>query len=89
MQKIDEAIDRIRILECPTGDLQNRVTEILESYGVADRNNVSINRDERFDRDEAQAYRIEIRGQEKTIIMLAQSGYDDYVAKVMNVHNEL
>lgn len=88
MQKIDEAIDRIRILECPTGDLENRVTEILEDYGAADRNNVSVNRDKNFDRDEAQAYRIEIMGEEQLIIMLAQSGYDDYVAKVTDVYSK-
>ncbi|MDV3425653.1 MAG: hypothetical protein LIR50_00005 [Bacillota bacterium] len=88
MKRFDEAIDRIRVLECPTGDLENRVTEILESYGVADRNKVCIIRDEHFDKGEAQAYRVEILGYDQPVIIFAQSGYDDYVEKVMDVTNE-
>ncbi|ADK14843.1 MULTISPECIES: hypothetical protein [Clostridium] len=86
MKKIDEAIDRIRTLECPTGDLENRVTEILEDYGVADRSKINVNRDEYFDKDEAQAYRVQILNQEHPIMVLAKSGYDDYVAKVTDVY---
>jgi hypothetical protein len=86
MKKIDEAIDKIRTLECPTGDLENRVTEILENYGVADRSKINVNRDEYFDKDEAQAYRVQILNQEHLIMVLAKSGYDDYVAKVTDVY---
>ena len=86
MKKIDEAIGKIRTLECPTGDLENRVTEILENYGVADRSKINVNRDEYFDKDEAQAYRVQILNQEHLIMVLAKSGYDDYVAKVTDVY---
>ncbi|KAJ49250.1 hypothetical protein BD780_001652 [Clostridium tetanomorphum] len=89
MKKIDEAIDRIRILECPTGDLENRVAEILEGYGVANKSKVNINRDKHFDRDESQAYRIQIPGEKQSIVVLAKSGYDDYVAKVVDVYSKL
>jgi len=88
MKKIDEAVDRIRILECPTGDLENRVTEILEYYGIGDRNKVNVIRDTHFDRDDSEAYRIEIMGEDEPIIVLSKSGYDDYVAKVTDVYSK-
>lgn len=88
MNKIDEAINRISILECPTGDLENRVAGILEDYGVADRNAVIIDKDNSLDRYEAQAYRVKITGEGQSIIVLAKSGSDDYVAKVVDVYFE-
>lgn len=88
MHKTNEAIDRIRILECPTGDLENRVAGILEDYGVADRTNINVVRDDSLDRDEAQAYRVKIPGEGQSIIVLAQSGMDDYVAKVIDVYSK-
>lgn len=87
MKKIDEAIDRIKILECPTGDIENRVTEILEDYRIANRNEISVNREQYFDAGEAQAYRVEIKGEDESIMVLAKSGYDDYVATVVDVYS--
>ncbi|WP_027624936.1 hypothetical protein [Clostridium lundense] len=89
MGRIDKAINRIKILECPTGDLENRVAGILEDYGVANRKKVNVNRDSYFDRDEAQAYRVEIPGENQSIVVLAKSGEEDYVAKVVDVYNKL
>ncbi|HEX2927248.1 MAG TPA: hypothetical protein VHP38_13480, partial [Ruminiclostridium sp.] len=60
MSKIDEAIDRIKILECPTGEIENRVAGILEDYGVADKSKVNINRERSLDQEEAQAYRVNL-----------------------------
>jgi hypothetical protein len=85
MNKIDEAINRIRILECPTGDVENSVALILEDHGVANRSKINIDRDNSLDRDEAQAYRVKIAGEGQSILVLAKSGYDDYVAKVVDV----
>ncbi|WP_034863206.1 hypothetical protein [Ruminiclostridium cellobioparum] len=44
MNKIDEAINSIRSLECPTGQLENKVAGILEKYGVAGRTQINIDR---------------------------------------------
>lgn len=88
MSKIDEAINRIRILECPTGNLESRVAGILEDYGVANRSNVNIDRDNTLDNGEAQAYRVNIAGGGPSIVVLAKSGSDDYVAKVVDVYNK-
>lgn len=88
MKNINKAIDRIRVLECPTGNLEDRVAGILEDYGVANRNKINVDRDKNFDRDEAQAYRVEITGEGQSIVVLAKSGYDDYVAKVVDVYSK-
>lgn len=88
MTKIDEAIGRIRILECPTGELENRVTEILEGYRVSSRSKINVNRDNNFDSNEAQAYRVEIEGENQSIMVLAKSGYDDYVATVIDAYTK-
>lgn len=86
MKKIEEAKNRIRILECPTGDLENRVTEILEDYGFAE-SKVNIGRDNSLDSDEAQAYRVKISDEGQSFVVLAISGYDDYVAKVVDIRS--
>lgn len=88
MSKMDDAINRIRILECPTGELENRVAEILEDYGVAERSKININRAGSLDHDEAQAYRVKMAGEDFSFVVLAQSGLDDYVAKVVDVYGK-
>lgn len=88
MEKIDEAIDRLRTLECATGSLEDRVTEILEDCGVAHENQIKVSRDEYLDKDEAQAYKVEIASEIQPIIVLAKSGYDDYVARVTEAYRK-
>lgn len=87
MARIDDAIERIKILECPTGNVEARVTQILEDYGVAEGSNISVERDKRFDNTKGEAYRAKISGDNKQSIMItAESGLDDYVAKVTDVY---
>jgi hypothetical protein len=87
MSKIDAAVERIKILECPTGDVEKRVAGILEDYRVANGSEISVGRDESYDRDGAEAYRARFSGDVgKSIVVLAKSGYDDYVAKVVDAY---
>ncbi|AKN30552.1 hypothetical protein Ccar_06820 [Clostridium carboxidivorans P7] len=88
MKKIDEAIDRIKTLECATGNLENRIVGILEEYGVADRSKIDINRNSNFDTDEAQGYKVKIEGEPGSIVVVAKSGYDDYVAEVIDAYSK-
>jgi hypothetical protein len=88
MSKMNDAMERIRILECPTGELENRVAEILEKYGVAERNEVNLNRVGNLDQDEAQAYSVKVTGENQSFVVLAKSGLDDYVAKVVDVYSK-
>jgi hypothetical protein len=86
MTKMDAAIDRIKILECPAGELENRVLGILEDYGVADSGKVNISRASSLDQDEAEAYKVKLAGEDQSIVVLAKSGLDDYVAMVVDVY---
>ena len=86
MSKINEAISRIRSLECPAGDLQNRVTEILLDYGVTNLDKVNIKRDNKLSNGEAQAYRVKIADAGESFVVMAKSGYDDYVTKVTDAY---
>lgn len=87
MANLEKAIDRIKILECPTGKLEDRVTQIFEDYNVANRNEIIINRDEQSDKNGAKAYIANISSNtDQSITVLATSGLDDYVAKVVDVY---
>ncbi|HEX2928023.1 MAG TPA: hypothetical protein VHP38_17495, partial [Ruminiclostridium sp.] len=69
---------------CPTGEIENRVAGILEDYGVADKSKVNINRERSLDQEEAQAYRVNL-AENRSFVVLAKSGLDDYVAKIVDV----
>lgn len=86
MSSLEQAVERIKALECPTGEVEYRVADILDDYGIANRNEISINRDRSLDRDGAQAYITNFSDKEKPIVIMARSGLDDYVAKVVDAY---
>ena len=87
MASLEAAVRRIKVLECPTGELSNRVTAILADYQIAKPEEISIGRQQSMDRDGSQAYRAEIAGTSgETIVFFARSGNDDYVAKVTEAY---
>jgi len=86
MENLNRAIDRIKILECPTGELENRVADILDDYRVADKNKITINRARQLDADGAAAYSAKISSNSpQSFTILAKSGLDGYVDKVIDV----
>lgn len=86
MDNYDNAYVRIKSLECPTGDLQERIQEILSIYDVADKNDIIITREKSSDHDGMQAFRIDFANEkEQSKIVLAKSGAEDYVSKVFDV----
>ncbi|MDF2675972.1 MAG: hypothetical protein K0Q97_262 [Bacillota bacterium] len=86
MEQINKALDRIKKLECPTGEVENRVIGILEDYNVANKNDIIINRNYQLDNDGTEVFSAKINNTNLSIIVLAKSGMDDYVAKVENVY---
>lgn len=86
MDNLNEAFNRIRVLECPTGDLENRVAGILGDYGIVNGSSMNIDRASSLDREDAQAYVVKIVDDRQSFVILAQSGYDDYVAKVVDIY---
>jgi predicted Zn-dependent protease len=82
----ESALEKIQKLECPTGDLEERIMEILTDYHVAQEDEIEIARRKEYDRGGAQAYQIQFDQYEgNAIIVLARSGADDYVARVTDV----
>lgn len=86
MLKLEEAVKRIKALECPTGEVEYRVADILDDYGIADRNEISIKRDKSLDRNGAEGYLTNLPDNTGSIVILAKSGMDDYVAKVEDAY---
>ena len=87
MAALTDAIERMKALECPTGDLESRITEIFEDYEAANRKAVTVNRVKELDKDGTKAYRAQISGeQEESVLILVKAGLDDYVAKVVDVY---
>ena len=87
MPNIKDAMDRIRILQCPTGQLEERVAEILESYNISPRSEILISRERRLDRDGAEAYIVTISDRlDPTLTLLAGAGADDYVVQVKDIY---
>lgn len=87
MASIEAAVDRIKRLECPTGDLTDRVASILADHQITPSG--EIDRLEGLDGNGAQAYRVTIARPEATsIIFKAKSGNDDYVAIVTDAYIE-
>lgn len=87
MATIEEAIERIKALECPTGDIKNRVKGILTDYGIANKSQIMVSREHSLDKKGARGYNAKISREEgMDIVILAVSGGDDYVAKVSDAY---
>jgi hypothetical protein len=87
MSHIEDAIERIKELECPTGKVENRIAGILEDYGVAYRSEVEVEKYEGGKINGVEEFCVKIPGDKnQSIIVLANSGIDDYVAKVKDAY---
>lgn len=85
MSDINAAINRIKALQCPTGELENRVSGILQQYNIANKNEITVKRDRAHDENGSEAYKATISGDEKQeIIILAEAGLDDYVVHILD-----
>jgi hypothetical protein len=87
VDKMDEALTRLRRLECPAGELEKTVALVLEDYGVANMDDVKVSRYDGMNEDNTQAYRVDISGTEQSFMLLTRSGYDGYVSKVLDVYS--
>lgn len=85
MSNINAAINRIKALECPTGQLEERVTGILQQYQLG--NQITVKRDKAHDQNGSEAYKATIAGdKQQEIIILAEAGMDDYVIQIIDAH---
>jgi hypothetical protein len=89
LSKIDDAVERIKKLECATGQEENRIAEIIEDCGVASKSQIRVTKAEELDIDGREQFCANISGESnETIIALATTGLDDYVATITEAHIE-
>lgn len=87
MPYIEDAIKRIKELECPTGKVENRIAGILEDYGIANRSEVEVIKYEGMEISGEKGFCVKIPGDNnQSLIILENSGMDDYVAKIKDVY---
>lgn len=83
MNKLHNAINEIKKIECPTGNLEQRISGILVDYNLTNKD-AKVVRDNNLDTNGAEAFKAHINN--GTLVIIAASGMDDYVAKVINVY---
>jgi hypothetical protein len=81
---INNAIDEIKKIECPTGELENRVAGILADYDLENITTDSVHRDKSLDERDGKAFCVDTTNVK--LVIMATSGLDDYVAKVVHVY---
>lgn len=89
MLRLDEALERLKTMECPTGGVEERILETLVEFNIAKRNDISIthDQDDEFINNNIEAYRAKFRGNKaQTVVVLCRSGIDDYVSKVLDAY---
>jgi len=87
MGNLEDAIAKIKVLECPTGDIKNRIKGILKDHEIANRTEITVSRNHMLDKNGARGYSAKItRDDRLNIGILAVSGMDDYVAKVIDAY---
>lgn len=87
MENLDGAMESIKVLECLTGDIKSRIRDILKEYEIANRSEIIVSRYHRLDKNGARGYSAKItRDKGLDIAILAVSGMDDYVVKVIDAY---
>lgn len=84
MNTINNAIDEIKKIECPTGELEQRVAGILSDYNLTNMSLNAVQRDRNLDERDAKAFCADTS--DGKLVIMATSGMDDYVAKVVHVY---
>ncbi len=85
MAGLEHAVKRIQALECPNGEVEERVSEILKEYDGTLENPATVRRDRSLDQDGAEGYSVAL-SREQDMVILTAVGMDDYVAKVVQAY---
>lgn len=83
MNKINEALDEIIKIECPTGELEKRINNILVDYDLINKNTI-VTEDETLNTIDAKAFCANTSN--GRLVVMARSGMDDYVATVVSAY---
>lgn len=86
MKSIDEAIERLKTLVCPTDDFMYRIKAILLDKGINDYKEIKVDKVEEFIDNGRETYIAKVKiNDSNTLVIKADSGLDDYVLNVTDV----
>lgn len=87
MKEMEAVLMQLNELQCPAGEVEQRVEKIVAASGLSTKQEIQVSRNRQFDRDGATAYCVNLPGQAtKEIIVLTAIGMDGYVEKVVQAY---
>ncbi|SEO62878.1 hypothetical protein [Propionispora vibrioides] len=88
MEPIDDILGRLKRMECPAGEVADRVRTMLAEYEAVAETEIAVFRERSLDRDGTQGYvaRFPRNQNGLGLAVLTESGMDDYVAKVVDAY---
>jgi hypothetical protein len=82
-----EMMEEIKHLECPTGEVADRVMSILEDYNPSGQYQIIEEEDDDFIEDHMKLYNVFSEDEEAPSFgVVVKEGLDDYVAEVVDVY---
>ena len=89
MQKDKDLVKKIIGIECPTGEVADRVTSVLEEYNLGGEYQITSRADNDYEETRLRYYRaFSETNDNPDLIMVVKEGKDDYVAKVVDAYTE-
>ena len=89
MSKDNDLIKRIIGIECPTGEVTDRVINILEEYNLDGQYQITSRTDEDYEETRLKYYRaFSETGDNPDLLMVVKEGMDGYVAKIVDAYTE-
>lgn len=87
--KENELVKRIIGIECPTGEVTDRVINVLEDYNPGGEYQITSRPDTDYDETRLRYYRaFSETGDNPDLIMVVKEGKDGYVAKIVDAYTE-
>ena len=89
LPQIEDALEKIKSLECSAGELRNRIAGIFEECGIADSNEVTVEKYDGISINGSVAFHASIPGtKNKAVTVLAGPGMDGSLTKVNDAYVE-
>lgn len=88
MEPIDDILGKLKRMECPAGEVADKVRAMLAEYEAVPETEIAVFRERSLDQDGAQGYiaRFPRNHNGLGMAVLTESGLDDYVARVVDAY---
>jgi hypothetical protein len=89
MANDNSIVKKIIGIECPTGEVTERVIGVLEEYNLDGQYQITSRTDDDYDETRLKYYRAFSESENTPdLIMVVKEGKDDYVAKIIDAYSE-